>query len=157
MRCSKCTSLETKVLDTRIGKNETSIRRRRECLECGFRFTTIEEVIRAELQVVKRDGRREDFDRNKILGGLKKAVEKRPIDVMQIEMLVSDVLAVLEREYDHEIPSQAIGEHIMQRLKHLDQIAYVRYASVYKDFRDLSELADEISSLKALTENDKEE
>ena len=157
MRCPKCTSPETKVLDTRIGKNETSIRRRRECLECGYRFTTIEEVLHADLQVIKRDGRREDFDRGKISGGLRKAVEKRPIDVLQIEMLVADVLAALEREYDHEIPSQAIGEHIMQRLKHLDQIAYVRYASVYKDFRDLSELAEEISSLKALTENEKEQ
>lgn len=154
MRCPKCTSLETKVLDTRTGKNETSIRRRRECLDCGYRFTTIEEVLRADVQVVKRDGRREDFNRAKMLGGLKKAIEKRPIDVMQIEMLVADVLASLEQEYDHEIPSKAIGEHLMQRLKHLDQIAYVRYASVYKDFRDLSELAQEIIDLKQSTEND---
>ena len=154
MRCPKCTSLETKVLDTRIGKNETSTRRRRECLDCGYRFTTMEEVLWADLQVVKRDGRREDFDRVKMRGGLKKAVEKRPIEVMQIEMMVADILATLERKYDHEIPSQAIGEHIMQRLKHLDQIAYVRYASVYKDFRDLSELAEEISSLNELTENE---
>ena len=153
MRCPKCTSLETKVLDTRTGKNETSIRRRRECLDCGYRFTTIEEVLRADLQVVKRDGRREEFDRNKMLGGLRKAVEKRPIDVMQIEMLVADVLAALEKEYDHEIPSQAIGEQIMLRLRHLDQIAYVRYASVYKDFRDLGELAQEIMDLKASTEH----
>jgi transcriptional repressor NrdR len=86
---------------------------------------------------------------------LKKAVEKRPIDVVQIEMMVADILATLEREYDHEVPSQAIGEHIMQRLKHLDQIAYVRYASVYKDFRDLSELSEEISSLNELTENER--
>lgn len=154
MRCPKCTSLEIKVLDTRIGKNETSTRRRRECLDCGYRFTTIEEVLRADLQVVKRDGRREDFDRAKMLSGLRKAVEKRPIDVMQIEMMIADILTALEREYDHEIPSQAIGEHIMQRLKHLDQIAYVRYASVYKDFRDLSELAEEISSLKTLTDDE---
>lgn len=135
------------MLDTRIGKNETSIRRRRECLDCEYRFTTIEEVLRADLQVVKRDGRREDFDRSKMLGGLRKAVEKRPIDVMQIEMLIADVLATLEKEHDHEIPSQKIGEEIMLRLKHLDQIAYVRYASVYKDFRDLSELAEEILEL----------
>jgi len=155
MRCPKCTSLETKVLDTRTGKNETSIRRRRECLECEYRFTTIEEVLRADLQVVKRDGRREDFDRSKILGGLKKAVQKRPIDVMQIEMLVADVLAFLEKEFDHEIPSHAVGEQIMLRLKHLDQIAYVRYASVYKDFRDLSELAQEILDLRESTENGK--
>ena len=155
MRCPKCTSLETKVLDTRTGKNETSIRRRRECLECEYRFTTIEEVLRADLQVVKRDGRREDFDRNKMLGGLKKAVQKRPIDVMQIEMLIADVLSSLEKEFDHEIPSQAVGEQIMLRLKHLDQIAYVRYASVYKDFRDLSELAQEILDLRESTENGK--
>jgi transcriptional repressor NrdR len=155
MRCPKCTSLETKVLDTRTGKNETSIRRRRECIDCGYRFTTIEEVLRADLQVVKRDGRREDFDRGKVLGGLKKAVEKRPIDVMQIEMLVADVLAALENEFDHEIPAKAIGEQIMLRLKHLDQIAYVRYASVYKDFRDLSELAQEINDLKSSSENAK--
>ena len=89
-----------------------------------------------------------------MLRGLKKAIEKRPIDVMQIEMLVADILTTIEREYDHEIPSQAVGEHIMQRLRHLDQIAYVRYASVYKDFRDLSELSEEISALKALTKNE---
>ncbi|NQY33310.1 MAG: transcriptional repressor NrdR [Coraliomargarita sp.] len=148
MRCPKCTSSNTKVLDTRTSKNETSIRRRRECLECGYRFTTIEEALRADLQVVKRDGRREDFDRAKMLGGLKKAVQKRPIDVMQIEMLIADALSALEKEFDHEIPAKAIGEQIMTRLKHLDQIAYVRYASVYKDFRDLAELAQEINALK---------
>lgn len=153
MRCSKCTSLDTKVLDTRTGKNENSIRRRRECLDCGYRFTTIEEVLRVNLQVVKRDGRREDFDRAKMLGGIKKAVEKRPIDVLQIEMLIADVLTSLEKEFDHEIPAHAVGEQIMFRLKHLDQIAYVRYASVYKDFRDLTELAQEINELKASTKN----
>jgi transcriptional repressor NrdR len=153
MRCPQCTSLETKVLDTRTGKNETSIRRRRECLDCGYRFTTIEEVLRSDMQVVKRDGRREDFDRAKMLGGLKKAVEKRPIDVMQIEMLIADALVALEKEFDHEVPAKAIGEQIMIRLKHLDQIAYVRYASVYKDFRDLAELADEINELKASSGN----
>ena len=153
MRCPQCTSLETKVLDTRTGKSETSIRRRRECLDCGYRFTTIEEVLRSDMQVVKRDGRREDFDRAKMLGGLKKAVEKRPIDVMQIEMLIADALVALEKEFDHEVPAKAIGEQIMIRLKHLDQIAYVRYASVYKDFRDLAELADEINELKASSGN----
>ncbi len=153
MRCPKCTSLETKVLDTRTGKNETSIRRRRECLDCGYRFSTVEEVMRSDLQVVKRDGRREDFDRTKILGGLKKAVEKCPIDVLQIEMLVADVLVALEKEFDHEVPSKAIGEQIMARLRQLDKIAYVRYASVYKDFRDLAELANEIQELNASVDN----
>ena len=98
--------------------------------------------------MVKRDGRREDFDRAKMLGGIKKAVQKRPVDFMQIEMLVADVMASLEKEFDQEIPSKAIGEQIMVRLKQIDQIAYVRYASVYKDFRDISELLEEIDSLK---------
>lgn len=155
MRCPKCTSINTKVLDTRTGKNETSIRRRRECLDCEYRFTTVEEVLRANLQVVKRDGGREDFDRTKMLSGLKKAVEKRPIEALQIEMMVADVLASLEKEFDNEIPSRAIGEQIMVRLKQLDKIAYVRYASVYKDFRDLSELAQEINSLKDSSDNGK--
>ncbi len=148
MRCPKCNSADIKVLDTRTAKNETSIRRRRQCLQCDARFTTVEEVLRGELLVIKRDGRREDFDRFKMLGGIKKAVQKRPIDLMQIEMLVADVLASLEKEFDQELPSGAIGEQIMSRLKQLDHIAYVRYASVYKDFRDLSELLQEIDQLK---------
>tara|TARA_B100001093_G_scaffold205662_1_gene197688 strand:+ start:518 stop:835 length:318 start_codon:yes stop_codon:yes gene_type:complete len=105
-------------------------------------------VIRADLQVVKRDARREDFDRNKLLGGLKKAVEKRPIEREQIELLISDVVAALEKGYDQEVSSKIIGELIMERLKVLDKIAYVRYASVYKDFRDINELAQEIDRLK---------
>ena len=155
MKCPFCREEDSRVIDSRTIEEGLAIRRRRECLDCGYRFTTIEEVLRADLQVVKRDGRREDFDRAKLLGGLKKAVQKRPIDVMQIEMLIADVLASLEKEYDHEIPSQAIGECVMQRLKHLDQIAYVRYASVYKDFRDLAELAQEILDLKTSTEHGK--
>jgi len=135
------------VLETRTGRNESSIRRRRECTACGYRFTTIEEVFRDNLMVVKRDGRREAFDREKMLGGLRKAVEKRPIDSVQVEMLVADVLAAIEKEYDQSIPSRAIGDQIMSRLKLLDKIAYVRYASVYKDFRDISELAREIQDL----------
>ena len=156
MRCPKCNSLETKVLNTRMGKDEFSIRRRRQCLDCDYRFSTIEEIQRVDLQVVKRDGRREDFDRTKLLGGLKKAVEKRPIEMVQIEMMMASVMASLEKEYDHEIPSRAIGEHIMQSLKNLDHIAYVRYASVYKDFRDLTELTQEISALKESIENAKD-
>ena len=105
--------------------------------------------MREHLQVVKRDGRREDFERAKLLSGLRKAVEKRPIDTLQIEMLVADVMAEMERSFDQEVPSSAIGELIMQRLRKLDSIAYVRYASVYKDFRDLGELEQEIRSLSA--------
>ena len=93
MRCPKCRSTDTKVLDTRTAKNETSIRRRRQCLDCDVRFTTVEEVLRGDLLVVKRDGRREDFDRGKMLGGIKKAVQKRPVDLMQMEMLVAHLVA----------------------------------------------------------------
>ena len=148
MLCPKCRSLNNKVIDSRLSKNEVSIRRRRQCLDCDFRFSTIEEIMRSELQVVKRDGRREDFDRNKLINGLKKAVEKRPIERLQIEILISEVTAELNKEYDQEIPANVIGDLIMDRLKSLDKIAYVRYASVYKDFRDINEFAKEISELK---------
>ena len=148
MLCPKCRSLNNKVIDSRLSKNEVSIRRRRQCLDCDFRFSTIEEIMRSELQVVKRDGRREDFDRNKLINGLKKAVEKRPIERLQIEILISEVTAELNKHYDQEIPAKVIGDLIMERLKSLDKIAYVRYASVYKDFRDINEFAKEISELK---------
>lgn len=148
MLCPKCRSLNNKVIDSRLSKNEVSIRRRRQCLDCDFRFSTIEEIMRSELQVVKRDGRREDFDRNKLINGLKKAVEKRPIERLQIEILISEVTAELNKEYDQEISAKVIGDLIMERLKSLDKIAYVRYASVYKDFRDINEFAKEISELK---------
>ena len=148
MLCPKCRSLNNKVIDSRLSKNEVSIRRRRQCLDCDFRFSTIEEIMRSELQVVKRDGRREDFDRNKLINGLKKAVENRPIERLQIEILISEVTAELNKEYDQEIPAKVIGDLIMDRLKSLDKIAYVRYASVYKDFRDINEFAKEISELK---------
>ncbi len=103
--------------------------------------------MRSELQVVKRDGRREDFDRNKLINGLKKAVEKRPIERLQIEILISEVMTELNKTYEQEIPAKVIGHLIMERLKSLDKIAYVRYASVYKDFRDINEFAKEISEL----------
>lgn len=148
MQCPKCGHADTKVLDTRTGKASHSIRRRRQCLACEYRFTTIEEILREGLAVIKRDGRREEFDRAKLLSGIRKATEKRPIQAEQIEMLIVDVSDALEREFDTEIPSKAIGEHIMTRLKRIDKIAYVRFASVYKDFRDFDELAREVSQLK---------
>jgi len=147
MYCPKCNALDTRVIDTRLLKNGRSIRRRRQCAQCDYRFNTMEESLREELAVIKRDGRREDFSREKLLSGIRRACEKRPIDLEQCDMLISDVLVELESEFDSEIPSQAIGERIMARLKNIDQIAYVRFASVYKDFRDISELAREISQL----------
>jgi transcriptional repressor NrdR len=148
MNCPKCGHEDTKVLDTRAGRNNRFIRRRRQCLDCGHRFTTIEEIVREGFLVIKKDGRREEFDHAKILSSLRKATEKRPIEAERLELLVTEVTETIEREYDAEVPSRAIGEHIMARLKEIDQIAYVRFACVYKDFKDLTELADEIRALK---------
>jgi transcriptional repressor NrdR len=151
MNCPKCNHPDTKVLETRTGKNNTSIRRRRQCLECDYRFTTIEEVYREDLYVVKRDGTREEFDRMKMITGIHKAIEKRPIEAEQIRIMILDIMDRLEKEYDSEVPTRVIGEMIMERLKSIDQIAYVRFASIYKDFRDIAEFAQEIKSLKETT------
>ena len=148
MQCPKCSASDTRVIDSRIGKNGMIIRRRRQCTDCDFRFTTIEEIVREGIVVTKRDGSREDWDRNKMLIGIRRACEKRPIDLEQMDMLISDVMLELENKFSDDIPSRDIGEHIMAKLKIIDKIAYVRYASVYKDFRDLSEFTQEISNLK---------
>ena len=148
MQCPKCNAKDTRVIDSRVARNGISIRRRRSCTQCDYRFTTAEEIVREGLFVIKRDNRREEFDRLKILTGLRRATEKRPIDSEQIELLISDVVADLESEFDSEIPTRAIGERIMTRLKNIDQIAYVRFASVYKKFADVDELAREIDQLK---------
>lgn len=147
MRCLKCGSLEDKVIDSRINKDGTSIRRRRECLACSHRFTTTEEILRDGLVVVKRDGRREDFDRNKMLAGIRRACEKRPVDIEQINMMVTDITNQLQEQFADEIPSRAIGELLMERLHQIDKVAYVRFASVYKDFRDVNEFMEEITRL----------
>ncbi|HXA13568.1 MAG TPA: transcriptional regulator NrdR [Opitutaceae bacterium] len=147
MRCPKCTSIEDKVIDSRISKEGTTIRRRRECLECSHRFTTTESFVREGLVVIKRDGRREEFDREKLVHAIRAACHKRPVDLEQVAMLVDDVLDELEASYESEIPSRAIGDAVMTRLRRVDQVAYVRFASVYKEFRDVTEFVDEISSL----------
>ena len=148
MNCQRCGHQDTKVLDTRTGKNNRSIRRRRQCLACGYRFTTIEEVLREGLMVRKRDGRLEEFDRGKLASGIQKSTAKRPIAAEQIELMVSDVIDAIEKAYDTEVPSSAIGEEVMKRLREMDHIAYVRFACVYKDFNDVSEIAREIDALK---------
>ncbi|MEN9661723.1 MAG: hypothetical protein RL324_672 [Verrucomicrobiota bacterium] len=147
MRCPKCTSIEDKVIDSRISREGNTIRRRRECLECGHRFTTTEGLVRDGLIVTKRDGRREDFSREKLNHAVRAACHKRPIEAEQMTMLVEDVIDALEAQYESEIPSQAIGDAVMQRLRKIDQVAYVRFASVYKEFRDVNEFVDEISAL----------
>lgn len=136
-----------KVVDSRISKDGSAIRRRRECLDCSHRFTTSEQILRECLYVTKRDGRREDFDKAKIVNSLRRACQKRPVDAEQINMLVEDMIDALESEYGMEIPSSAIGDRVMENLKAIDPIAYVRFASVYKDFKDLDEFLDEISTL----------
>jgi transcriptional repressor NrdR len=147
MRCPKCTSIEDKVIDSRISKEGSSIRRRRECLECGHRYSTTEFIVREGIVVIKRDGRREDFDREKLVRAARAACQKRPVDAEQITMLVEDVIDALEAQYDTDIPSRAIGDAVMQRLRKIDEVAYVRFASVYKEFRDVSEFMHEINAL----------
>lgn len=148
MRCPKCTSIDDKVIDSRISKEGNTIRRRRECLECGHRFTTTETLVRDGMLVRKRDGRREEFDREKLSRAVRAACHKRPIDAEQITMLIEDAIDALEAQYEAEIPSRAIGEAVMQRLRNADQVAYVWFASVYKEFRDVSEFMQEISTLE---------
>ena len=147
MRCPKCTSIEDKVTDSRISKEGNTIRRRRECLECGHRFSTTETLVREGLIVLKRDERREDFDRAKLTQSIRSACHKRPIDEERISMLVEDVIDILEAQFDSQIPSRAIGDAVMQNLSRIDQVAYVRFASIYKQFRDASEFIEEIESL----------
>ena len=147
MRCPKCTSIEDKVIDSRISREGSSIRRRRECLECGHRYSTTEGLVRDGMVVIKRDGPSEEFDREKLIRAVRAACHKRPIDLEQITMLVEDVMDALEAQFESEIPSRAIGEGVMQRLRKVDQVAYVRFASVYKEFRDVNEFVDEISAL----------
>jgi len=153
MRCPKCSSIEDKVIDSRISREGNTIRRRRECLECGHRFTTTEVLVRDGLVVVKRDGRREEFSREKLTAAIRAACHKRPIDIEQIDMIIDDTVDMLEARFDNALPSRAIGQGVMQRLRVLDQVAYVRFASVYKEFRDVSEFMDEISALPKIGPN----
>lgn len=148
MLCPKCSSDDLKVLETRAGK-VASTRRRRVCLGCGHRFSTIEEVLHEDLAVVKRDGRRESFDRTKLAMGLRRAIAKRPIDAEQINALLSETLRRIENEFDNEVPSRAIADAIMHRLRKVDGIAWLRYSSFYEDFMELSRFAEEIVNLGA--------
>ena len=148
MRCPKCAAIEDKVIDSRLSKDGDSIRRRRECIACSFRFTTYEQVERADMRVIKRDGRSEPFDRNKLFNGITKACEKRPISIEVLEKGVEEIMQDLEANYSREIPSQLIGAKVMEKLHHLDEVAYVRYASVYRHFQDIGEFIHEIQSLE---------
>lgn len=148
MRCPKCGANEDRVIDSRLAKGGSSIRRRRECTGCEHRYTTYEEIERADLRVAKRDGRSEAFDRHKLVGGMTKACEKRPVHAEALEQAADELTSELESLFPREIPSHAIGAKVMEKLRTVDQVAYVRYASVYRDFRDIGEFIDEIQSLE---------
>lgn len=149
MKCPYCHHPESKVLDSRPTDDGASIRRRRECQLCDRRFTTYEKVEEVPLIVVKKDGRREAFDRNKILAGLLKACEKRPVPVATLEKAVDDIERDLRNTLDREVATESIGEMVMEKLRGIDEVAYVRFASVYRQFKDLNKFREELERLLA--------
>jgi transcriptional repressor NrdR len=147
MKCPYCGDIESKVIDSRMSKEMDAIRRRRECLGCGKRFSTAEVLDEGLPLVIKKDGRRESFDKGKILGGLTKACEKRPIGVTDLEKVISRIERDLTERGEKEIASAEIGRMVMEELKKLDPVAYVRFASVYRQFKDITEFMEELKDL----------
>ena len=147
MECPYCGEPNTKVVDSRKGKIESEVRRRRECLECSKRFTTFERIEDIPVMVIKKDNNREEFNRSKILTGIKKACEKRAISIDQIETVVEEVQRDLRENNDKEVSSKLIGEKIMEKLHDLDDVAYVRFASVYRDFKDVDDFVQELKTI----------
>ncbi|MFH0903218.1 MAG: transcriptional regulator NrdR [Pseudomonadota bacterium] len=147
MKCPFCPSIDDKVIDSRLSRDGAETRRRRECTACGRRFTTYERIEDALPVVVKKDGRREPFDRQKILNGLRHACAKRPVSLEQLEALALQIERQIGEEPDREVKSQTIGELVLPRLRALDEVAYVRFASIYRSFRDIDEFMSELSQL----------
>lgn len=147
MKCPKCEHREDKVIDSREVREGAAIRRRRLCLNCGHRFTTYEEVLRAALQVIKRDGRREELSREKLMQSIVIACQKRPISIQQIEQMTNTVITQVEAEYEREVPTTALGTRVMAMLEKLDEVAYVRFASVYRRFKDVNQFMNEAERL----------
>jgi len=147
MRCPYCGYKEDKVVDSRATAENSAIRRRRECLKCGKRFTTYEYIEEVSLMVIKRDGRREPFDRKKILSGIIKACEKRPIGMEKMEEIVTSVERAVQKKSDREVSAIRIGELVMERLKKIDDVAYVRFASVYRQFKDVGQFMLELKDM----------
>lgn len=147
MKCPFCASNEIKVIDSRDTESQDAVRRRRECIDCGKRFTTYERVEEQPLTVIKRGGEREVFSRTKLLEGLLRACEKRPIETATLEGLIDEIVAELRNEFKTEVPSGEIGERVLLKLKDLDKVAYVRFASVYRQFEDVEEFQRELSKL----------
>ncbi|WP_018970320.1 transcriptional regulator NrdR [Rubritalea marina] len=148
MRCIQCGSLEDKVIDSRMSKDGTSTRRRRACLACGYRYTTYEQIERTELRVVKRDGTRQVVNREKLLRGLVKACEKRPVSMDRLDRAVEEILAELHKDHLSECPSDIIGGKVMDKLHEIDPVAYVRYVSVYRQFENVGQFIREIQTLE---------
>ncbi|HOE73487.1 MAG: transcriptional repressor NrdR [Bacteriovoracaceae bacterium] len=144
MRCPRCSGLEDRVIQSRISRDGSSIRRRRECIRCSYRFTTYEKVEESLPMVIKKDGRREAFDPNKVTAGIITACEKRPVSIEDIEAVKDSVIHDIQTKWDREVPSTYIGEKVMEALHRLDPVAYVRFASVYREFKDVREFMDEI-------------
>ncbi|MBA3013040.1 MAG: transcriptional regulator NrdR [Proteobacteria bacterium] len=147
MKCPYCINLNTRVVDSRPGKIEFEVRRRRECQICERRFTTYERVEQAPVMIIKKDGRREEFDREKVLRGIQKACEKRAISVNLIEEMVEVIEQELRESNEREIPSKIVGEKIIEALKAIDDVAYVRFASVYREFKDVADFIQELKGL----------
>ena len=147
MKCPYCGYLESKVVDSRPADEGASIRRRRECLSCHKRFTTYETMESLPLMVIKKDGSRQSFDRNKVLGGLIRACEKRPVSYQAMEGLVAEIEQALQNQMDREVSSAELGELVMERLKRLDEVSYVRFASVYRQFKDINTFMAELNKL----------
>lgn len=147
MKCPYCGHPKDKVVDSRESRDGSAIRRRRECLGCGRRITTYEEIENVPIMVVKKDGRRERFDRSKLLAGIMRACEKRPVPMSELEAICDEVKSLAQEQEGREIDSQQIGQLVMDRLRDLDEIAYVRFASVYRHFRDINAFMEELKSL----------
>jgi transcriptional repressor NrdR len=148
MRCPKCGCQDDKVIDSRSSREGATIRRRRECLACGHRFTTYEEVEQAGLLVLKRDGRREEFSKEKLMSGLKKACQKRPISPKTIEDEVERIVNEVTDKYEREVPAEVIGKLVMEGLRQMDDVAYVRFASVYRRFQEATDFVHEVKKLE---------
>ena len=149
MKCPYCSNPESRVVDSRPSEEGTSIRRRRECLVCHKRFTTYETMESLPLVVIKRDGSRQTFDKGKVLGGMLRACEKRPVPFDTLEAIANEIEQSLQNQMDREIPTTRIGELVMERLKDVDEVAYVRFASVYRQFKDISTFMAELNKLLA--------
>ncbi len=148
MRCPKCNCQDDKVVDSRSVREAAGVRRRRECLNCQHRFTTYEGIIHVELKIIKKNNIREDFDKDKLRRGIDNACYKRPINPEAIDQMLEDIYGSIQEKYDKEIPSSEIGNYVMNALKKVDHVAYVRFASVYRKFKDVDEFIEEIKALK---------